>query len=153
VRRLGTLHQCPCVIPCDLITCYGIESAWFRRLKVKCDELLSIIVVNLNLYRCTKGWSMTPPLRAATRVEGGRVNDPTAGPTKRWTVELAMPVGRLLENTMTGGGRGGGGGGAARSPAHGDFWRINFSRVEWHVVEVDGRQGRDIPPLLSCICH
>mmetsp|Transcript_37061 Transcript_37061/g.59553 ORF Transcript_37061/g.59553 Transcript_37061/m.59553 type:complete len:139 (+) Transcript_37061:401-817(+) len=45
------------------------------------------------------GWSMTPPLVSAVHVEEGRLNDPTAGETKRWTVEMALPVALLSFNT------------------------------------------------------
>jgi len=34
---------------------------------------------------------MTPPLVSAVRVEEGRLNDPTAGETKRWTPETLCP--------------------------------------------------------------
>jgi hypothetical protein len=40
VLRLGSITQCPCVILCNLTTCYSIESAWFQRLKAKFDESL-----------------------------------------------------------------------------------------------------------------
>ena len=39
------------MILCHLITCYSIESAWFQRLKLKCDEPLSNFAFNFNLRR------------------------------------------------------------------------------------------------------
>jgi hypothetical protein len=30
---LGLLTRCPCVLLCNLTTCYSIECAWFQRLK------------------------------------------------------------------------------------------------------------------------
>jgi hypothetical protein len=85
------------------------------------------------------GWSMTPPLRSATRVEGGQINSPAAGPSTRWSVEIALPVAQLAYNT-TAGGAGAAtavdvdGAGGQYAPKAGDVWRINFSRVEWYVV-------------------
>ena len=35
----------------DSTTCYSIESAWFQRLKLECDELLSSFAFNFNLRR------------------------------------------------------------------------------------------------------
>mmetsp|Transcript_19111 Transcript_19111/g.31838 ORF Transcript_19111/g.31838 Transcript_19111/m.31838 type:complete len:424 (-) Transcript_19111:16-1287(-) len=43
-----------------------------------------------------------------------------------WTVELALPIEGLLV----------GQGSYANPPGEGIFWRINFSRVEWHVKRV-----------------
>lgn len=41
-----------------------------------------------------------------------------------WTVEIRQPLASLLLNTT------------ARKPTPGDFWRINFSRVEYYVKGV-----------------
>lgn len=99
---------------------------------------------------------MTPPLRSATRVEGGggRANDPAGGPTQRWTVEIALPVAQLAYNTtaaavaaaarvhnhaQSAAAEDVGESSSPYAPAAGDFWRINFSRVEWRVaVSLDG---------------
>lgn len=48
---------------------------------------------------------------------------------QRWTVEIALPLAKLAEET-----------GAVAPPALGSFWRLGFSRVEYD-VEVDD-QGR-----------
>ena len=78
------------------------------------------------------GWEMQPPLRSAVGIRGPgcRVNDPTtAHLCKGWTVELAMPLAHLAFNTT-----------AAVPPVPGQsFWRINFSRVEYHVTATGGR--------------
>jgi hypothetical protein len=58
----------------------------------------------------------------------GPVNDPNGGPDKYWTVELALPHRMYVEQCF-----------AARSPPRdGDLWRINFSRVEYSVMVVNG---------------
>ena len=51
---------------CDLTTCYSIESAWFQRLILKCDELLSNFSLKIKLRRYTTGSAIfsimiTPP--------------------------------------------------------------------------------------------
>jgi len=56
----------------------------------------------------------------------GKVNDPTAS-NQYWTVELAIPFQALVENTNS------------ITPKKNSQWRINFSRVEWKVVVVNGR--------------
>eukprot|EP01136_Pigoraptor_vietnamica_P042736 Opistho-1_new@17256 len=63
------------------------------------------------------GWDV-PGMRAAVNVVGGRVNAPGSG-NRGWTVELALPLASLAYNEEV-----------AVPPAHGDRWRINFSRVE-----------------------
>jgi hypothetical protein len=45
------MTQRPSVLFCDLTTCYSTESAWFHRLKLKCDEPLSDFAVKFNLRR------------------------------------------------------------------------------------------------------
>ena len=72
------------------------------------------------------GWELKG-LQTAVHVDGA-LNDPAKG-TRRWTVEIAMPWAGLAEVTR----------GAACPPKAGDTWRINFSRVQWHVDVVDGK--------------
>eukprot|EP00884_Botryococcus_braunii_P005144 jgi/Botrbrau1/14630/Bobra.0364s0014.1 len=76
------------------------------------------------------GWDMQPPLRAATHVEGS-VNNPQAGPSRYWTVEIAFPLQEVLYNT------------SGAFPRKGTFWRINFSRVEWRVLPVGTQFWKD----------
>jgi len=45
----------PCVMRCDLTTCYSIESAWFQRLKLKYDKLLLFFALNFNVRRFRLG--------------------------------------------------------------------------------------------------
>jgi len=58
----------------------------------------------------------------------GRVNDPTAN-NKYWTIELAIPFKYLIESDVY----------ATDPPKRNDQWRINFSRVQWKVVVVNGK--------------
>jgi len=62
------------MILCDLITCYSVDSAWFHRLKLKCDKLLSSFAFTFNLRRYVKAatypftktqvevWPAAPPI-------------------------------------------------------------------------------------------
>ena len=89
------------------------------------------------------GWDYALPvgrpttLHSATHVWGGQVNDPATGTTS-WSVEIAMPLAKLVERTR-----------ATAPPAVGDVWRINFSRVEWAVRVVNGRYEK-FPSCQSC---
>ena len=38
--RFVSLTQCPCVLLCNLTTCYSNEGACFKRLNLKYDKLL-----------------------------------------------------------------------------------------------------------------
>ena len=66
------------------------------------------------------------------RLFGGRSDSPSALIRRFWTVEVALPLQSLAQNND-----------ATSPPKHGDFWRINFSRVEWHVTVVNGRYQKD----------
>ncbi|GAB5364884.1 hypothetical protein AAMO2058_001008500 [Amorphochlora amoebiformis] len=74
---------------------------------------------------------------SATYVEGGKINDPTAGNTRFWSVEVALPLDLLRYRTN------------APPAKPGDFWRINFSRVEW-AVRVVGDKYWKAPHCQSC---
>ena len=88
------------------------------------------------------GWDYDSPIggprtmHTAAYVEGS-INAPTPG-SKFWSVEVALPLAKLAENTA-----------AAVPPRPGAFWRINFSRVEWAVVVVDGKYWKQ-PSCQSC---
>lgn len=72
-------------------------------------------------------------MKSAVYVDGP-VNDPSGGPDKFWSIEMALPLARYVDNCTV-----------ARAPPHdGDVWRINFSRVEWR-VQVVGNQFVKIP--------
>ncbi len=68
-----------------------------------------------------------PRLRSAVRLDG-TLNDP-ADTDRGWTVAVAFPWDDLA--ACRGGRRG--------TPAEGEVWRVNFSRVEWTFELVDGR--------------
>jgi len=57
----------------------------------------------------------------------GTLNNP-ADVDHGWTVEIAFPWKCFAENA-----------GKPCPPHHGDVWRVNFSRVEWHTDIVEGR--------------
>jgi hypothetical protein len=67
-----------------------------------------------------------PPMLSKVHVEG-TVNQPGAL-DKFWSVEVAIPLKSLVLNNS-----------AQVPPRHGQYWRINFSRVEWKVEVVDGK--------------
>jgi hypothetical protein len=80
----------------------------------------------------------TPGMKTAIHVQG-TVNNPS-DTDKGWTVEMFIP---FMAVTM---------GNVAKVPVDGDFWRINFSRVEWDVevkdgkyVKLKGTNGRNLP--------
>eukprot|EP00435_Cladocopium_sp_Y103_P044007 s1288_g12.t1 len=53
-------------------------------------------------------------------VPADALNDPSKQ-GKHWTVEIALPLASLVQET------------GAALPQPGTFWRINFSRVQWHL--------------------
>ncbi len=71
------------------------------------------------------GWDIHG-LKRATHIYG-TINHP-GDRDKKWTLEIAMPWNILREcNTQQ------------KAPGPGDFWRINFSRVEWQTKVVNHR--------------
>lgn len=72
-------------------------------------------------------------MRSAVYVKG-RVNDATQR-LHYWTIEIALPLAELVRYTA-----------ATLPPSADDFWRINFSRVEWQSQTTDnGRRFVKIP--------
>lgn len=69
----------------------------------------------INLFN----WNM-PNWKTAVRVQG-TINDP-GDKDKGWTVEMAIPWSALIELAQP-----------KRLPDEGDQWRLNFSRVDWHM--------------------
>jgi len=61
-------------------------------------------------------------VRSGVKVQG-TVNDPS-DKDKSWTVEMAIPYTHLN---------------LKKSPENGDFWRINFSRVQWGTTVSEGK--------------
>ena len=82
-----------------------------------------------------------PGLRTAVHLEG-TLNDPSDTDV-RWTVEIAIPWDDLRENANK-----------PCPPLPGDQWRVNFSRVQWHIEpapdggyrkSVDSKTGKSLP--------
>ena len=80
----------------------------------------------------------TPGMKTAINIQG-TLNNPN-DIDKGWTVEMFIP---FIAVTM---------GNVAKIPADGEFWRIDFSRVEWDVevkdgkyVKLKGANGRNLP--------
>ncbi|WP_411273838.1 carbohydrate-binding family 9-like protein [Daejeonella sp.] len=80
----------------------------------------------------------TPGMKTAINIQGtlNNPNDADIG----WTVEMFIP---FMAVTM---------GNEAKVPTDGEFWRIDFSRVEWDVevkegkyVKLKGANGRNLP--------
>lgn len=77
-------------------------------------------------------------LRTAVHIDG-ELNNPNADNTG-WSVEIVMPFRTMMETLRR-----------PEPPKPGDYWRINFSRVQWTVDNIDGkfvkRTGADGKPL------
>lgn len=80
----------------------------------------------------------TPGMKTAVSIQG-TLNNPN-DIDKGWTVEMFIP---FLAVTI---------GNVAKVPIDGEFWRIDFSRVEWDVevkdgkyVKLKGANGRNLP--------
>ncbi len=78
------------------------------------------------------GWDIHG-LKSAVHVDG-TINDPSVE-DKGWSLEIAFPWKALVEIA-----------GRNCPPHDGDQWRINFSRVEWHVNVEDGKYHK-VPGL------
>lgn len=72
-------------------------------------------------------------LRTAVHIDG-ELNNPSAE-NKRWMVEVVMPFAALKETAEE-----------CRPPKNGEFYRVNFSRVQWNVDIVNGRYEKRINP-------
>jgi hypothetical protein len=69
-------------------------------------------------------WEM-PGYKSAVAIDG-TLNDPRDR-DKGWSVELALPWAAFVERSGKG------------RPSSGDTWRMNFSRVEWQVLVMNGK--------------
>jgi len=67
----------------------------------------------------------------------GTINEPSDTDIS-WTVELALPMKILMECSL-----------GMRPPLAGEQWRINFSRVEWQLVNKNGAYHKKINPETS----
>jgi len=78
------------------------------------------------------GWDIAG-LKTAVHIDG-ELNRPGAG-NRGWSVEVAMPWVSLRECAPGG-----------RAPLPGEFWRVNFSRVEWRAEAEDGSYRKVLNP-------
>ena len=69
------------------------------------------------------GYDMQPPLTCGVDIQPQEALNNPSVPGRLWTVEVAMPIQKILEHSLH----------PNRRPGDGDYWRINFSRVEWRV--------------------
>lgn len=72
-------------------------------------------------------------IRTAVHIEG-TLNDPS-DEDRYWSVEVAIPW-KVLEEMAPEG----------RAPADGEQWRVNFSRVNWHMDIRDGNYHKRLDP-------
>ncbi|MCE5168463.1 carbohydrate-binding family 9-like protein [Paenibacillus profundus] len=72
-------------------------------------------------------------IKTAVHIDG-EVNNPDVD-NRGWSVEVAMPWSVLKECAPEG-----------RKPRHGEYWRINFSRVEWRAEVKDGKYVKTLNP-------
>jgi hypothetical protein len=73
-------------------------------------------------------------LKTAVHIDG-ELNKPEAV-NRGWSVEVAMPWSSLRECATEG-----------RLPLPGEYWRVNFSRVEWQAEPRDGGYQKVLDPL------
>ena len=78
------------------------------------------------------GWDISG-LKTAVFIDG-ELNRPGAD-NRKWSVEVAIPWASLKECAEGG-----------RRPAPGEFWRVNFSRVEWQTEVQDGEYRKMLNP-------
>lgn len=76
-------------------------------------------------------------LRTAVFVDGA-VNDPSAD-NKKWSVEVVIPFAALTECLSD-----------KRAPRDGEFYRLNFSRVQWKTDVVDNVYQKRTNPQTGC---
>lgn len=82
--------------------------------------------------RPINGWDIHG-LQTAVHIDGD-LNNPNAD-NKRWMVEVVMPFAALKEAAN-----------GTRNPQLGEFYRINFSRVQWLVDVIDNQYVKRINP-------
>lgn len=78
------------------------------------------------------GWDIAG-LKSAVVVDG-TINDPSDR-DRGWTVEIAMPWRALAEAAP-----------GRRAPRDGEYWRVNFSRVEWDMDVAGGGYTKRLNP-------
>lgn len=71
--------------------------------------------------------------KSAVHIDG-ELNNPNAE-NKRWMVEVVMPFSVLKEAAKD-----------KKAPSAGDYWRVNFSRVQWTTQVTDGKYEKCTDP-------
>jgi hypothetical protein len=96
-------------------------------------------------YPCgITGWDIAG-LKTAVHIDGV-LNDVSAVSTnKGWSLEIALPW-KILKECASGGSARGGRARNAKIPKTGDYWRIDFSRIEWRTEIRDGKYAKVINP-------
>lgn len=77
-------------------------------------------------------WNL-PEWKTAVSLQG-TLNDPS-DEDQGWTVEMAIPWSALEELAQP-----------KRAPIDGEYWRVNFSRVDWHMDIKDGKYVKQKDP-------
>ncbi|XP_038078391.1 uncharacterized protein LOC119745833 [Patiria miniata] len=109
---------------------------WYKEFEINAINTTWDLILNkpyINGGSPNSGFEM-PTMKSAIYVDGP-VNNPLINDSY-WTVELALPLKDLVTNDSV----------ARAPPKNGDQWRINFSRVEWHVRNVNGHYEK-VPGL------
>lgn len=104
------------------------DTHWYKEFEINAINTTWDLELNkpyLNGGTPNNSWEM-PSMKSAIYVSGP-VDDPSVK-DKFWSVELALPFSDLVDHSPT----------ASAPPRNKDQWRINFSRVEWHVRDVRG---------------
>ena len=79
------------------------------------------------------GFDMQPPLTSGVNVRPhNALNNPGVS-GHFWSAEIALPIDKVLERSLN----------PDKRPGHGDYWRINFSRVQWRVLIEDDIYVKD----------
>lgn len=76
-------------------------------------------------------WDLSSSLKAGVSVDGA-LNDPAVG-SKGWSAEMCLPLKEYVKYEE----------GVNLPPRGGDYWRINFSRVQW-TVKVAREGGSEV---------
>lgn len=85
------------------------------------------------------GWTMEPPLRSAVFVDPPEALNNPAVKGKQWSVEVALPINKLIEDN------------GGKMPAPGVFWRMAFSRVQYATIEnATTKKYQQAPSCQSC---
>lgn len=113
---------------CDTHTYCEIE---LNALGTVWDLLLTRPYLNHGLP--INGFDLTG-MKVAVQIDGV-LGDPSAD-NKRWMVEVAIPFSGLTPCAPT----------PDKKPAHGNYWRFNFSRVQWQVDVVNNQYVKRIQP-------